>query len=317
MGECVHVACTYKLQIRDLIYFHRKLLYFSGMAKVLCPYCGEQIRFAPPLFGMPYCEKCGWKLEDAEKSSRQMALIMPFIALLGIIFFYRTIILGWPLSVRFIYLSCWVAFPASVGLLSWLDYRRIIVAEPQTVPPKPEDWLVRAASEYQLLLSLSVPRAVCISWKGWLRILIGVVCLAIIICLVVPKSSADFARPLRITAGPDAFPIGVLLLIGGWANLNLIRQLWSHRTLFKSGKVVIGRVVQQQFQNVRIGLDMIGRYSLVQYEFHDREGSPVSGGEHDYSKSLFREMPALIFYDEADPSRNVALGCSLYEIKTR
>lgn len=78
---------------------------------------------------------------------------------------------------------------------------------------------------------------------------------------------------------------------------------------------MIGRVVQQQFQNIRIGMDMIGRYSLVAYEFHDSQGLPISGAGHDYSKSLFQEMPALIFYDEADPSRNVALGCSLYTVR--
>ena len=60
---------------------------------------------------------------------------------------------------------------------------------------------------------------------------------------------------------------------------------------------------------------MIGRYSLIEYEFHTPEGSLVSGSGHDYSKSHFQDMPVLIFYAEDDPFRNVALGCSLYGIK--
>lgn len=246
-----------------------------------------------------------------------MAFIMAIIAFLGLLFFYRTIVLGWPLAVKSIYLVCWVVFPAILGFFSWVDYGRIVIAEPQTVPPKPEDWSARATLEYQLFLNLSVPRRVFISWKGWLRINIGVICCALICYLAVPPTTVDFVDQLFQKLKADALPVGILLLIGGWTNLNLVRQRWSHVPLLKSGIAVVGRVAQQQFQNVRIGMDMIGRYSLVQYEFHDRLGLPVSGGGHDYSKTLYQEMPALIFYEETDPSQNVALGCSLYEVKDK
>lgn len=297
------------------VYFDQSLLYVCAMAKPICPYCGTGMRFAPRLFGMPYCDHCGWRLEDAEKASRQMALVMPVIALLGIALVYRTTVLGWPLGISFIYLAGAVVFPVTVGLLSWLDYRKIIIAEPQAISSKPENWLVLATLEYQRFLRLSVPRTLSISWKGRLRIFIGVVCLGIIAYLLVLASLANPGTDLVQRLYGAALPVSVLLLLGGWANLNLIRQFRSQRPVIISGKAVIGRITQQQFQKVRIGMDMLGRYSLVQYEFHDGQGLPVSGVGHDYSKSLFQEMPALIFYDEADPSSNVALGCSLYEVK--
>jgi hypothetical protein len=61
---------------------------------------------------------------------------------------------------------------------------------------------------------------------------------------------------------------------------------------------------------------MIGRYSLIEYEFQTTHELPASGGGHDYSKSHFQQMPVLVFYEEKDPFNNVALGCSLYEVKT-
>lgn len=272
------------------------------MAKIFCPFCGDEIRFAPRLYGLPYCCKCGWRLGQAEKDSRQMTFAMPILAFLGLVFFYRTVVLGWPLAIKGIYLACWVVFPAVIGFLSWSDYRRIIVAEPQTVPPRREEWTARAASEYQPFLQIVAPRPIQITWKGWLRICIGAVCIALIY-FVLSRLSSDFV------------PAGILIIIASWTNWNLIRQRWLHLPLFRSGSVVIGRVVKQRFQNIRIGMDMIGRYSLVEYEFHTEGGLPASGGGHDYSKSLFQDMPILIFYKKEDPLRNVALGCSLYEVK--
>lgn len=287
------------------------------MANVFCPYCGEKIRFAPRLYGMPYCRKCGWKLEEAEVASRQAALILLVISVLGLGFLYRTIVLGWPLAVNFIYLVCFGLFPATLGVLSWFDYQKIVEAEPQTVPPRPEDWEARSATEYRPYLNLAIPRRIAISWKGWVRVFIGVVSLGLALYLVMPGASADFWTESFQQLKADTIPVAVLLVIGGWANLNLLRQRWSHVPLFRSGNVAIGRVRQQQFQKIQIGIDMIGRYSLIQYEFHDRKGNPNSNCGHDYSKSLYQEMPALIFYFESDPLNNVALGCSLYEIRIR
>ena len=275
------------------------------MTSVRCPYCGGNVRFAPRLFGLPYCTTCGWKLKEAEKSSRQFALVALIIAFLGLIFFYRTIVLDWPLPVRGLYLIFWTIFPALLGFLSWLDYQRIVVAEPQTVTPKTDEWAALAASEYEPILRLSTPRIACIAWKGWLRVCIGFVCIGPILYLVI-------AEPFG--AGNLAI-IGMLLIVVAWANLNLVQQHWSHVRLLESGNVVIGRVVQQRFQNVRLGTDMIGRYSLIEYEFHTREGLLVSGGGHDYSKSHFQDMPVLVFYAADDPLRNVALGCSLYAVR--
>lgn len=288
-------------------------MYVLGMPSVLCPYCSERGRFSPRLFGSPYCVRCGWRLQDAEKSSKQSALILFVVAFLGLLLFFGTILRGWPIPIVCLYLICWFGFPIVLGVLSWMDYQNIIVAEPQTVAPNPQDWTVRAMSEYQPWISLSVPRRVRISWKGWLRIAIGTVCLAIDFYILVPPwNLTDFGPRLLRNLNERVIPVSVLLVIGMWINANLIRQRWSHVPLLKSGAVVVGKVLQQKYQNIAIGLDFVGRYSLVEYEFHDQQNLPVRSTGHDYSKCLFQDAPTLVFYDSRDSFRNVALGCSLY-----
>jgi hypothetical protein len=234
-----------------------------------------------------------------------MVVLLPMLVLLGLLPFFGGVLLGWEWPIRCLYLACFVLFPGSLALLSWMDYRTIIVAEPQTVSARPEDWTVRATARYEPFLNLPTPRVVRISRKGWLRVSVGAVCLGLALFV--------FLRQMR----GAALPVGAFLLIGGWANLNLVRQRWSHLPIFESGTIVIGRITQQRFQNVWIGTDLIGRYSLVEYEFRDQQGMPVSSAGHDYSKSLFQEMPVLVFHEKEDASRNVALFCSLYEVKTR
>jgi hypothetical protein len=234
------------------------------------------------------------------------------LALLSLLLFFRTIILGWPPAVSCLFFACFVAYPVLLGALSWLDYSKIIGMEPQTIAQKPEDWTLLSSKKYQPWLGLSVPRPTCISWNGWLRIAIGVACLmAVAYLLFIRSISSDFGlqflERLRVKAGP----IGILLAIGAWANLNLARQYWTQLPLLESGSAVIGRVLQQQYKNVQ------GRYSLVEYEFRDARGSFVSGRGQDYGNSLFKDSPVLVFYEAGDPSRNVALGCSLYSVKKR
>lgn len=238
------------------------------------------------------------------------------VAFLGLLLFFGTILRGWPIPIVGLYLICWFGFPVVLAVLSWMDYQNIIVAEPQTVAPNPQDWTVRAMTEYQPLMILSAPRRVRISWKGSLRIAIGTACLGIDFYILFPPwNSPGFVLRLIQNLNDRAIPVSVLLVIGVWANLNLIRQRWSHVPLLESGSVVVGKVLQQRFQNITIGLDLIGRYSLVEYEFHDQQGLPVRGGGHDYRKSLFQDAPTLVFYDSKDPFQNVALGCSLYTLQ--
>jgi hypothetical protein len=286
------------------------MLYVLVMANVRCPYCDKRVRFAPRGFGLPYCTNCGWRLRDAESSSQQTIFLMLALALLSLLLFFRTIILGWPLAIRCLFFTCFVAYPVLLGALSWLDYSKIIGAEPRTIAQKPEDWTLLSSKKYQPWLGLSIPRRTCISWNGWLRIAIGVACLmGVAYLLSIRSTSSDFGLQFLERMRAKAGPIGVLLAIGAWANLNLARQYCTQLPLLESGSAVIGRVLQQQYKNVR------GRYSVVEYEFRDARGSLVSGQGQDYGNSLFQDSPVLVFYEAGDPSRNVALGCSLYSVK--
>jgi hypothetical protein len=240
--------------------------------------------------------------------------MFPLLAVLGLLISYIPIAAKSPIPIDCLYFACWVLFPATVGFLSWREYNRIIVAEPQTIAPAPESWEARATKEYGPLLNLPIPRNVRISAKGWLRIGFGVAVFLGIAFILSRQPTPDFPMSLLQRIREKAVPVVVLLAIGCWANLNLVRQFWSHVPLLKSGSVAIGRVVAQRYQNVTLGSDLIGRYSLVDFEFRDKQDLRVSGAGHDYTKSLFDEMPVLLFYDPQEPFRNVALGCSLFMV---
>jgi uncharacterized protein (DUF983 family) len=241
------------------------MLYLRNMSNAGCPECGEAVRFAPRLFGIPYCPKCGWGLQGAENTSKALAFLMPMIGVLSLLLFFRIIILGWPIAVNCMFLVWFVLVPCIFGALSYFDYGRIIVAEPQTVPAKPEDWILHASAEYQQWLRLSVPRSVGISWKGWVRVAIGAFTLFVIFYfLFVPWITTGRAPNLLQWLRGNALPIGVLLAIGGWANFSLIRQYWSDLPLLGSGNAVIGRATLQEYQTIRIGTGQIGRGSSVE-----------------------------------------------------
>ena len=107
-----------------------------------------------------------------QKAGQQQTIfLMLALALLSLVLFFRTIISGGQ-PVRLLFFACFVAYPVLLGALSWLDYAKIIVAEPQAIARKPENWTLLASTKYQSWLGLSIPRRTCISWNRWLRIAI-------------------------------------------------------------------------------------------------------------------------------------------------
>jgi uncharacterized protein (DUF983 family) len=278
------------------------------MRRVLCPYCGALCRIVPPFFGAPYCAKCGWKMQRAQAASKRFALVVPAF---GLVWFscFVAIIMRWPSEqedawsktfVACIYLIA-AAGMTMAGLLSWLQYRRIVQSESRIASPDAPNWTFLAEQEFQPFLALATPRAVRISWEGWTRIGLGLSCMGSALLLV-------FLYRMMI-------PASALLLIAAVANANVIRQRWSHRRLFASGRPALGRVLQQRYQGVWVGTGFISLGSRIRYEFADSEILPMRTNAHDYSRSLFQDMPVLVFYDPQNPARNIGMGCSLYELK--
>jgi len=295
---------------------------FRRMTKIACPYCGGPLHFAPRLLGMPYCVKCGWQLQGAKKRSRQSAYALPLVSLIfllpSIAFALRPPSDGPKVMNVFASVVYFVGFLGLMaqGVISWADYKKISYAEPRTVTPNPDEWKQLAVREFQTMTALPVPRTVRLSRKGMLRIAIGIACLgAAVVITVLALNSTDSPSSVMERLHSVVIPIGILLLVAAWTNMNVFRQWPSHVPLLRSGNSVVGKVLQQKYQNIHIGMDFIGRYSLVSYEFNDQEGNSISSGGYDYSKSLFQDMPTLVFYDPNHPDRNVALGCSLYRLK--
>lgn len=277
------------------------------MRRVLCPYCGALCRIVPRFFGAPYCAKCGWKVQRAKAACKHLAFSMPAVGLVWFLCFVAAI-MRWPSEqdawfkafVACIYLVAAVGMTIA-GLLSWLRYREIAQGESRITSVDARKWTFLAEQEFQPFLALTTPRAVRISWKGWTRIAFGLSCMG---------SALLLAFLYRM-----AVPASTLLLIAAVANANVIRQGWSHRRLFASGRPALGRVLQQRYQGIWIGSGFVSLGSAIRYEFSDSEILLVRMDAHDYSRSLFQDMPVLVFYDPQNPARSIGLGCSLYELR--
>jgi hypothetical protein len=102
---------------------------------------------------------------------------------------------------------------------------------------------------------------------------------------------------------------GALGLFFGIPTVSFVLAWIRERPLLSEGAYVIGRVQSQE---------MTGRFntgSRIVYVFQPLGSDEIYfRASLDRSKKLFEEMPLIVFYDAANPSNNVALPCSSFEI---
>ena len=76
--------------------------------------------------------------------------------------------------------------------------------------------------------------------------------------------------------------------------------------LLRDGELAFGRVTSQQ--TVQQGK---ASYSSIAYEFKTSSGQSMQNTAKDLSYSVFEDMTIPVFYDPADPSKNIPL-CATY-----
>lgn len=76
--------------------------------------------------------------------------------------------------------------------------------------------------------------------------------------------------------------------------------------LLRDGELVFARITAQQ--TVQQGKSS---YSRIDYEFKTNTGQLVQNSVKDLTNSVFEDMTVPVFYDPADPSKNIP-SCATY-----
>ena len=151
------------------------------------------------------------------------------------------------------------------------------------------------------LLNIPTPRSIQWDWRIRLgaALLISFGALIGISLITTTKVSGNaFSSLMRI-----AVIVAIVLLF-------LLPSL-SNRTLFRNGDVAVGRVVYQQTTSG----SRRHTWSVIFYAFVDRGNRGFIGQGTDLTESLAEGAPVLVYYDQLNPYKNVAMECSRLRVK--
>lgn len=281
------------------------------MSSITCPRCGSPVvlrRFFN-LANKPFCTRCGWNMDRAEAAlaSKGTALKLIPIAIAGLGFF--AFFAATRAHSPFTYI-----FPAIVLLVglaplwSYYSNQKAIAAAKFTVNPGLAQAQPPLDPSLQMLQSLPRPRRVRFRFGGSL-FLGSIVVVAFLTGLIyaftllrvnarhLPTNRNDFAVLL-----PFLFMLVIFVII---AVVPLVREK-RNLPLLRDGELVFARITAQQ--TVQQGKSS---YSRIDYEFKTNTGQLVQNSVKDLTNSVFEDMTVPVFYDPADPSKNIP-SCATY-----
>jgi hypothetical protein len=160
-----------------------------------------------------------------------------------------------------------------------------------------------AERECEEVSSLGRPRTVRMAWHGktsWL----------IVLFVAVFFSFSVFATGRREKATTDHMWVsaGVCLLLVVIIYAKGRYDISAH-DMVKRGECVVGRVTSQRQGGGKT------RHSEIAYEFKDAAQRTWSGKGSDFTFEYLVDTPVLIFYDKAEPVRNVAYCCTDWRVR--
>ena len=158
----------------------------------------------------------------------------------------------------------------------------------------------------QPLLRLPVPRRVRISKSG--RIVLWTSAFGLSL-FVVPFAASAYHQWALYQSFSNVGGLGWGIALEGVVALAAC-GIWRGQVrecdLLKNGQAAMGHVLRQWTDEKR--------NSSVEYEFTDFMGSLHRGVAFDRTGKLFSGMPLLVFYDRADPKRQLAYCSTLHEV---
>jgi hypothetical protein len=83
-----------------------------------------------------------------------------------------------------------------------------------------------------------------------------------------------------------------------------------NRKLLRDGKIAVGRVIHEE--TVSAGK---ATWSAIFYSFADSSNRGFVSGGNDFTNTLAKGAPIIVYYDPANPENNVAMECSRLQVK--
>lgn len=100
--------------------------------------------------------------------------------------------------------------------------------------------------------------------------------------------------------------VGVEAAILGWYRWRDMQSYWEDKRLTSEGAVTLGRVTSQKARR--------RAQSEITYVFEDGRGNAVTGKGTDLARKYFEKMWVVVFYEAANPEKNVSQAGSMYEV---
>jgi uncharacterized protein (DUF983 family) len=276
------------------------------MRTILCPRCGAPIAtyrpFRPTI--KPFCLRCGWNLQRAEAAMARTGTAMRIvpIAIAGVALFFL-IILAFSRTPSFVSFLVPAAFCAIVLIPFWSYYsaRKQLDAAKSSVNPDLAMAQPFVDPALQRLQTLPRPRRVRFRFpSGLLVILLFLVLLPIGVLYLIGHNPAA-ARGHVNSSGFLAVPIIFVVII-------VVPYFRDKRSapLLRDGELALARVTYQE--NIQVGKSS---YSRIAYEFKTPSGQLIQDRAKDLTYSVYEDMTIPVFYDPANPSKNVT-PCATY-----
>ena len=290
---------------------HERVIQFV-MTAIQCPRCGGEAAGARGVWSdkKPYCPACGWNVGRVNVSvgkNQKLFAIVVMAMLLGIVgaFAAGSSNPHRGSFVPFAFVLLIVAF------ISWHRAKSQASAHPtEMVSPASNTSSASANSAsatYERLRMIRRPRGIRL--KTSMRIFVIVYSLifggvAYGVYLVIAKGGAAPG----FNSLPNILPLGMFALIWAIVAATMFRSIVRDRSLLIDGEIAIGTITSQSYAGGE------NRESRIVYEFKDAAGRTFSGKSSDRTRKLFEEMQTPVFYDPANPARNVALAGATYEL---
>jgi hypothetical protein len=198
-----------------------------------------------------------------------------------------------------------------IATASWKQLRRLDAANPTTTTSASETSASERVKQvretaYQHMRALPKPRQVRL--KAVPRVIYIAFPLSwILITYFGFKIFRNGLAPSSLL--PDLAPL--LIILGVWWALSIIimRRARKDRRLLEEGDFAIATVTHQELTG--------GRHprSRITYDFKDTGGVEVHCETTDNSRMLYEEMETPVFYDPANPAKNVPLVCASCELR--
>jgi hypothetical protein len=172
-----------------------------------------------------------------------------------------------------------------------------------------------ASSSYEHLLSIPKPRRVRVSpviliIVGSLPIASAFLVYSGVQTIRSLQQIGKHASLLYPAAVEFIFP-AILLAVSSAIYWKLQRDV----TLLRHGDLAIGSVTHQKWIEVRGGRGGRRKQSRIRYRFKDPAGQLFQGTGTDHTKRLLVDMPVPVFYNTANPEKNVSICTAFCELR--